>query len=71
MRTFKEFVTKEEVGTNAGSIAGSGDARLAPDQREPGLTPAMMSSYQKKNKKNAKKAGAEIAFMVKRNAPRG
>lgn len=67
MRTFKEFVTKEDVGTNVGSIAGSGDARLPADQREPGLYPAAISSYQKKNKKGAKEAQAQVAVMVRRN----
>lgn len=73
MITFKKFITKEEVGssvgTTVGSIAGSGDKRLPPDQREPGLTPKMVSNYQKRNKEGAKEQEATVAAMVRRNVP--
>ena len=67
MKSFIQF--SEDLGSNVGSIAGSGDARLPPDQREPGLTPDAKNTYKKKNKKGADELTATIAMMVARNVP--
>lgn len=44
-------LSEEAPTVNVGGIAGTGDTRLAPDQREPGVYPEK-TKYKKKNKKD-------------------
>lgn len=54
---------KEEAPTvNAGGIAGSGDERLSPSQREPGVPPK--TKYKKENEKES----PVMSVILKRNA---
>ena len=52
---------------NAGAIAGSGDERLAPDQREPGLTPKRRRKYKRKNEQDTALLRRRVAALVEEN----
>lgn len=54
-KTLEELQLMEDMGAvnNVGGIAGTGDPRLAADQREPGVPRSAAMRYKSKNKKNA------------------
>jgi hypothetical protein len=54
-KTLEELELMEDMGAvnNVGGIAGTGDPRLAADQREPGVLRSAAMRYKSKNKKNA------------------
>ena len=52
---------------NAGAIAGSGDERLAPDQREPGFTPKRRRKYKKKNETDTVLLRRRVAALTEEN----
>jgi len=54
-KTLEELELMEDMGAvnNVGGIAGTGDPRLAADQREPGVSRSAAMRYKGKNKKGA------------------
>lgn len=55
-------IVEEVPGNNSGGIAGSGDTRLPPDQREPGRPPEFMPMLRRKTPKG-KFAGHETFIL--------
>lgn len=72
-KTLRELELMEEMGAvnNVGGIAGTGDTRLAANQREPGISKSAAARYIAGNKKTApkKKVKSSILTSILRRNP--